>query len=1008
MSNFYNVEILESEYEKPEWADANKEFFEKPLPDDVGALSMSGVVTRDIQVNAKSVLTDLAPSIVNPSIVTADDAVKQVAKYVLDKKLELPEKENCVETKLGVEVKKGLEGVIPPRRVIRRWSGVQNGECRNVSEGQLETEANRPTVGLSCIEREFFSFVTVPKDTVTQQEFAKQFEKEGLERADIKNECEKPEPDVRNMSLGDKTKIKQYAEEIRQKFVNYLASEKGKDPSFINRVALTTILHYPDSWMDHVYSCHADFMKKSIPTNSTARTGIKIDSMMFWPRSAKNDCVRYLAIPGNRLDAPRHVEVQHFVALVDSANVSQDEKTKIENFKYSELEELTRDFCRIHKEEHVYLEDLVPVSLRSGEIFTRDSNFASELAFRNTIQNLKNMKIKPTLASYTHGFDYYMGKSLLSTSAGNCDDSQREKTYCWMPQTLDNDKRYVSSPENCSDADCHATPFSISVENRNIQIGERTPHRDLKVKTPPMLFSDYWDEIRGNPGANKNNALREWLIQTNIIIDHKKIIEPYRSKLSRIYQAKYLSDDVYSYAEINKYLYLVNCPDSNRTKNTDYLKFKYEGPDSYNADLNLSAGIHKLFNSGGTFEITDGSSNNEDAQNMSQCQWMHLSGLGEPKTISDKLTEIFGAESPDYSCNEPANHIYFTPWGSPTCLAVMIGLLGGMEYEFVSLKPNSELGSVVSNVPKNSFSGGQSFQALFDPIRYKMNPPFIKALADRMTSQAAELGDFKEEDAKILVRKHIIPFMLNSSQKSNIKEKPGDISSDFREEELAGYDSTAFLQKLERIEMLTDKYTNLMAPQFAPLPQGTQNWDELAPNSLLLWPNKRMSEHMIFKLKVGDWEWESKDKKTHVQFSRGMWFFKDRMLVQEGTYREFMNAIVLMTKSGTGNTEFQENALLDCFYLLKIPNMLVPLYLERVVYETHKNSSFLAWHRICADNTVNPSDDHAGIAKRVKAWNTCTSELNDILSKNVLPVSLTEKTSLLVDGYLYAGGLYLK
>ena len=130
MSNFYNVEILESEYEKPEWADANKEFFEKALPDDVGAFSMSGVVTRDIQVNAKSVLTDLAPSIVNPSIVTADDAVKQVAKYVLNKKLELPEKENCVETKLGVEVKKGLEGVIP-RRVIRKWSGVQNGECRN-------------------------------------------------------------------------------------------------------------------------------------------------------------------------------------------------------------------------------------------------------------------------------------------------------------------------------------------------------------------------------------------------------------------------------------------------------------------------------------------------------------------------------------------------------------------------------------------------------------------------------------------------------------------------------------------------------------------------------------------------------------------------------------------------------------------------------------------------------------------------------------------------------------
>lgn len=928
----YDIPVAPENFENAEWPDANSEFFRSQSSD--------GFVwtSQKTCVNAKTKLVETDTN-TNPN---------EIRDYLLTPSAF---KDGNIDTKLEIETYKPSAVGFGGSKLV----GITGGGCEGVPVSLIrENQAEQR--GLACIERDFFSFMSKAEDG-KEEEFTLKFEIDGPEREAALSEygATSRNPDV-NKHLGDKRKIDEYLNSVRSTFMEFLKAETGNSTSLVGRVAFTSILHYPDSWMDHKYDCSAAFRAKKLSeTRIVLYNSSPYDSVMFWPRSGKTDCIRNMATR-NPTDppCPRHVEVQHFVALIEKHTTNDAQKTYIGEFAYSKLQELTVAFCKKHSSEFRYLKHIVP---EYGTEDLGESEFASELAFRNTFQRLRKMELMLMQSEHTHGFDYVM--------------KNRNRTL--FPQQH---RDYENS-------------FAIGTPKDNTKHVGPTLTRKTRVNRykNPSTFSDFVkDQKKTAPHMGQDECLRQWLIENNVIIDHKSIIKSSVFWFSGEYKSTYLGDSVYSYAEVNKHLYLVNTPDAKRGNNTNYLRFK--------GTNNVDTGIFDVPDA----TATTGKTPNKDAYAMGRSQWQNLAGVVEHD--KSKFT-IPGLDI------KTSDYVHSVPWGSPTCLAVMMGLFFEIEYDIVELNP-VRLTDIGKKAPatKNSWSNGGAYTLFFGPNRYKMNPPFIGAAAERlaaMPNDASDRSDKKNQFILEIAQKHIIPFTVNlDEKKATLARGKEDLFEEFSEEELSGYDSTVFLQKLQRIETLADKYMDYMSPAFVPFPRDITDWSELAPGSCIFWPKKALSQHLMRKLKISDWEWSSRDRKTHIDFFRGMWIFHDRLLVEGSTLDEFMIDVYKLRRG----QYLGEHPISCMFYKFRIPNLLVPLYLERVMYKTHKYSSFLAWHHICAHSTVALSDSHPQILSRVKNWNKFVKAMNKKLATNSETLMMTQKMSLLVNAYLYAGGLY--
>lgn len=354
--------------------------------------------------------------------------------------------------------------------------------------------------------------------------------------------------------LGSNSKTQRYVEKQEKQFLEYV---KNNYSNYDGDIAITTSVHYLNNWFDHHWDCDINFLADDTKT----------DARMWWPRDESMDCLRQMAYTGNfdgtskkwekvrdrDKKGDRVAEIVHFVAM-KSRDTKDDESNKVELGRYSRLERIVTSYCRAYASTTTYLPFLIPMPKNYQFKYhssTGETSFSDEIAITQTLAGLRDANICPVFFPKSEGFDYVMFSREPTQNQG------RQKIQL--------------------DADPNAVFFGPAYGNRTRNIPQNT-------------FREYYLKRLGasDTSLSDGDILREWLVGTNVIVDHKDLVlrdknkkgttQSYMLGYGSVDPTKDLSQDyrdfikdMYSYSEVNKFLYYGNYYDNNRrnfVKNT--------------------------------------------------------------------------------------------------------------------------------------------------------------------------------------------------------------------------------------------------------------------------------------------------------------------------------------------------------------------------------------------------------------------------------------------------------
>ena len=506
--------------------------------------------------------------------------------------------------------------------------------------------------------------------------------------------------------LGDKMKTQRYVKKQEKQFLDFVKNNFSK---YDGDITITTSVHYLNNWFDHHWDCDINFL------------ATETDGRMWWPRNESVDCLKQMMYASEfdstnkkwkkktgRDIGTRVAEIVHFVAM-KSVDTAEDEGETINMGRYSHLEHIVTSYCNAYAVSTTYLPFLIPMPKDyMYEYHDRETSFSDELAITQTLAGLRDANVCPVFFPKSEGFDYVM----FSREPGGGRDHQKIDM-----------------------GDSTNVFYGPAYENRNRNI-------------PEITFRDYYQKRLNDTDFNDSDILREWLIGTNVIVDHKELVladnnvkgtaqgttfaysnvDPTAS-LSGDYRA--FIEDMFPYSEVNKYMYYGNYYDNNRRK--------YMNP------LN------------NTKWLTSGSEN----PHPSRHQFFMFSGNPENTLVVANLNkQINGADEyyDFFSWNntvnwKPKTPLCFTP---PNRKKVGLSTFDFFE-KFTTSDTASSFVLTESNETKSKnpvedgikrekgLTNRQKTGLLHSTSAYKYNPPFARILSLRLFPSNAEKETFDVE-----------------------------------------------------------------------------------------------------------------------------------------------------------------------------------------------------------------------------------------------------------------------
>lgn len=543
--------------------------------------------------------------------------------------------------------------------------------------------------------------------------------------------------------------------------------------------------------------------------------------------------------------------------------------------------------------------------------------------------------------------------------------------------------------------------------------------------------------------------MKDWLIENNVLISHKKLVresdpqkaedisydknkfslyQPNYAKLSDEYTEHVLGDTVYDYTEVNKYLYCANyrpnersayCLLNDETQGTEKVKWyktdqrgnllrhqwyaftrnletseqRIKINEAIKEYSTLTRLTNKPMTSANVLILSDMLIFYADLQYQKQITMRRFLGMFQDKfedygirlipkanpTSIKVEKEIDGNDNPS---NNPSNNAYSTSqYKQNAPMSICIGnrlVLKSVNQQKITV--TRKFGNININTDQNKL-----FLFLNGTYKFILRETFVPVLWQHTILPRLLLFTSKGQ-----------PRVYTAAAGYTATE---EISQDLR----VGRDNTLFVKRLKKLDATLDTLLDLHGPRFDSFSQEDEKWRAVhgcaKAQAEVFWPQRDLVQNMVDN-GILAWSWVSPDKTTEIAMIRGVWVFKNRFLINGESILDFMkNYDETLPKSAQ---KFKTTNIMDNFYAIKIPAILVPLYTERVREEHHMWSSFLAWQKIAAKTTVEIlNQTELELIRRISSWN----DYVDTIQKNEGGRYLEERMSVLVNSYLTFSGL---